>query len=309
MLTTVTLNAAIDKTYFLNSFPLGKVSRAQTMRVNPGGKGLNVARVAGQLGQPVLATGFVGGYNGRFIMDELNRQGIAHDFVQVEGESRLCLNMIDLSNRSSTEVLEPGPEITVEQVEEMKRKIRQLAAKSAIVALSGSVPRGTPTSIYAELITIAKAEGARVFLDASGDALMAGIAAVPEMIKPNEDEVERIIGKKLEREEDLFDSVRELMVRGIKRVIVTLGAAGSLAGVDGRLYRIRAPKLNAVNTVGCGDSFVAGMASAVLQGMNVEDSLRLATAAGSANALTEEAGNVRQEDVDALFKQTVIERL
>ncbi|MCC2683122.1 MAG: tagatose-6-phosphate kinase [Paenibacillaceae bacterium] len=309
MLTTVTLNAAIDKTYFFNSFTLGTVSRTQTMRVNPGGKGLNVARVAGQLGRSVLATGFVGGYNGRFIMDELDRQGIAHDFVQVEGESRLCLNMIDLSNRSSTEVLEPGPEITSDQVEEMKRKIRQLAAKSAIVALSGSVPRGAPTSIYAELIAIAKAEGARVFLDASGDALMAGITAIPEMIKPNEDEVERIIGKKLEREEDLIDSVRELMERGIKRVIVTLGAAGSLAGVDGRLYRIRAPKLDAVNTVGCGDSFVAGMASAVLQGMNVEDSLRLATAAGSANALTEEAGNVRLEDVDALFKQTVIECL
>jgi tagatose 6-phosphate kinase len=99
------------------------------------------------------------------------------------------------------------------------------------------------------------------------------------------------------------------MNRGIRRVIVTLGAAGSLAGVDGQLYRIHAPKIKIVNTVGCGDSFVAGMASAVLQGMNVEDGLRLATAAGSANALTEEAGNVRLEDVDTLFKQTVIERL
>jgi tagatose 6-phosphate kinase len=309
MLTTVTLNAAIDKTYFFSSFKPGTVSRALSMRATPGGKGLNVARVANQLGCPVLATGYVGGHNGRFIMEQLDLQSIAHDFVLVEGESRLCLNMIDSSDYSSTEVLEPGPDITVDQVERMKRKIRQLAEKSTIVAISGSVPRGAPVTIYADLVAIAKSAGAAVFLDASGDALMAGISAVPDLIKPNEDEVERIIGKKLEREEDLFDSIHRLMEQGIKRVIVTLGAAGSLAGVDGQIYRIRAPRLQAVNAVGCGDSFVAGMASAVLQGMSVEDSLRLATATGSANALTEEAGNVRLTDVRKLFQQAEIERL
>lgn len=309
MITTITLNAAIDKTYYLPSFQPGKVSRVATVHAFPGGKGLNVARVAHLLGEPVLASGFVGGHNGEFIRQELDKQGIRHDFVTVEGESRLCLNIIDETSRTSTELLEPGPVITDDHIEAMKRKVRQLAAASSIVAFSGSIPKGAPAAIYAELAAIAKAEGARVFLDTSGDPLLEGIKAQPYLIKPNEEEVAKLIGRPPERESDLYDSVRRLMEQGIECVVVSLGAAGSLAGIRGELYRVTAPSLDAVNTVGCGDAFVAGMAVAVSRGKNAEEALRLATAAGSANALTEQAGNVRLHDVQRFLHEVAIRKM
>jgi tagatose 6-phosphate kinase len=309
LITTVTLNAAIDKTYYLPAFERDKVSRVGKMHAFPGGKGLNVARVVRQLGENVVATGYVGGFNGEFIKKELDKQGIRHDFVTVEGESRLCLNIIDESRRTSTELLEPGPDITADQVEEMKRKVKQLAANSSIVAFSGSIPKGVPATIYADLVAIAKAEGAKVFLDTSGDPLLQALAAKPHFIKPNEQEIEVILGKKPERESDLHETVRRLMAQGIDCVVVSLGAAGSLAGIGGALYRIAAPKLEPVNTVGCGDAFVAGMAVATLRGQSAEECLKLATAAGSANALTEQAGSVRLSDVERFLQQIVAQRL
>jgi tagatose 6-phosphate kinase len=309
MITTITLNAAIDKTYYLPAFEPGGIFRTDNVYACPGGKGLNVARVVRQLGCPVLASGFVGGSNGEFICRELDRQGIPHDFVRTDGESRLCLNIIDSASGISTEILEPGPVVTADQMEAMKRKVRELAAKSQIVAFSGSLPKGAPVHLYAELITLARREGAVVFLDASGDALLEGIRAVPDFIKPNETEVEKIIGRRLERESQLYDSVRQLMSGGIACVAVTLGASGSLVGMRDELYRVHAPKLEAVNTVGCGDAFVAGMAVAMARGEAPGEALRLATAAGSANALTERAGQIRIEDVDRFLGQIRIEKI
>lgn len=306
MITTVTLNAAIDKTYYLPRFELSKVSRVQKMYALPGGKGINVARVLNQLGENTLVTGYVAGKNGEFIENELDKQGISHDFVKVDGESRLCLNIIDESNNSSTELLEQGPVIDVQKVEEMRQRIRQLSQRSKIVVFSGSIPLGVPTNMYKDLIAIAKSEGAKVFLDTSGDALLAGIQAKPFLIKPNEDEVQKILGRKLEKKEDLYESMIEWMNQGISSVVVSLGVEGSIAGFQGELYRVKTPTIQAVNTVGCGDSFVAGMAAAMVKGENILDSLRLATAAGAANALTQEAGNLRLEDLQRLLQQVEI---
>lgn len=307
LITTVTLNAAIDKTYYMEKFPLGKVSRVSTMISVPGGKGINVARVAHQLGGEVLATGFVGGSNGSYIVKELGKSGISSDFVEVEGESRLCLNMIDQSESTSTELLEPGPVITEQQIAEMKAKIGLLAAKSAIVAFSGSLPKGAPASLYAELIGIAKAAGAQAFLDTSGDALLEGVRAKPIFIKPNEDEVEKLIGRKLEKESDVYGGIHQLMEQGIACVVVTLGASGSVAGFDGQLYRVRAPQIEAVNAVGSGDSFVAGMAVAIASEQPFQQAIRLATACGTANALNVQAGDVRSDDVKWLIEQVQID--
>jgi tagatose 6-phosphate kinase len=306
---TVTLNAAIDKTYRVDRFPLGKVSRVGEMISVPGGKGINVARVARQLGGDVVATGFVGGSNGDFIERELSRQGIANDFVRVEGESRLCLNIIDLSTGLSTELLEPGPVVEEQQVAAIRDKVKKLAAGSRVVALSGSLPKGVPASLYAELVGIVKAEGAQAFLDTSGDALAEGVKAQPHLIKPNEDEIEKLLGRKPEREDELYDSIRRLNAQGIACVVVTLGAAGSVAGCEGRLYRIRAPRIDAVNPVGSGDSFVAGMAVAAARGEPIEEALRLATAAGTANALNAQAGDVRPDDVKRLLGEVAVESI
>jgi tagatose 6-phosphate kinase len=307
MITTVTLNAAIDKTYYVDRFELGKVNRVPKVLAVPGGKGINVARVLTQLGAQVTATGFVGGKNGEFIAEQLDKQGIPNDFVKVEGESRLCLNIID-AERRSTELLEPGAAIPEAALQQMLDKIRSLAGKSSLIAMSGSLPAGVPDDYYAELIRAARAVGCRVLLDTSKSPLLKGIEAVPYFIKPNEDEVKALLDPS-DQQADLHRQILALNERGIAYVIVTLGAEGSIAGVEGKLYRIRAPKVEAVNTVGCGDSFVAGMAFALERGDDAESALRLATAAGTANALTLEAGNVRKDDVERLQTEITIERI
>ncbi|MDF2962270.1 MAG: pfkB [Paenibacillus sp.] len=309
MITTVTLNAAIDKTYYVPRFSRESVMRVGRSFAEAGGKGINVARVIRQLGYPVLATGFAGGHNGRFIQQELDRQKIQHDFVEIAGESRICLNIMDESDDSSTEILEPGPAITTDEMELFVEKLRQLAVRSRIVCFSGSLPAGVPVGFYAGLVSTAKREGALVFLDTSGEALLHGAEAAPYMIKPNEQEISRLIGKPLGNQTEMLEQLASLDRMNIPCITVSLGAKGSLTCYDGAFYRVRAPKLQAVNTVGCGDSFIAGMAVCAAQGKSIEEALRYATAVGSANALNEKAGYVNITDVNSLLDQIVLERL
>lgn len=308
-ITTVTLNAAIDKTYRVDGFALGEVSRAAEVISVPGGKGINVARVASQLGGRVLATGFVGGANGQFIVRELDKSGIDHDFVQIDGESRLCLNMIDIRTGVSTELLEPGPEIGADAWSALKRKVREWAARSAVVVFSGSLPRGLPVTAYAELTAIAKTEGAKVFLDTSGEALREGVRAAPDWIKPNADELGLLLGRRPDTEAELYRSLLDISGNGVGCVIATLGADGAVVAAGQQLYRVRAPRIEAVNAVGSGDSFVAGIALGTASGESLEHSLRLASAAGAANALSRQAGDVRGADIRSLLQQVQIETI
>ncbi|MFC4600467.1 1-phosphofructokinase family hexose kinase [Cohnella hongkongensis] len=290
-ITTVTLNAAIDKTYYVPVFDKGKVSRAEKVLATAGGKGLNVARVLKQLGhEEVTATGFAGGYNGQFITSRVKEAGIRSEFVEIPGESRLCLNFIDGRDGSSTEVLEPGPVVGEAHVEAFKQRLRKLSEQSALVVFSGSLPGGAAPELYAELIALARAAGADVFLDSSGAALVRGVEAGPSFIKPNEDEIVSLLPEA--GNGDVREGIRRLMAQGIPVVAATLGADGAIAGAGGRIYRVRIPRIEPVNTVGSGDSFVAGYAYGHVRGWPVEQCLRYAAAAGSANALSETTGDV-----------------
>lgn len=312
MITTFTLNAAIDKTYYVPGVPAfgaGNVVRASRMFAQPGGKGINVARVVHQLGLPVRASGIVGGSNGAYIERALDAIGVVHDFVAVEGESRLCLNMISDADGSSLELLEPGPIVPEERVEALKRKVGELAATSRIVSFSGSIPQGVPAGIYRELVTLAKEAGARVFLDASGAAMLAGIEAAPHLIKPNKDEAQALLGRAIEREADIAEWIARCMEQGITSVIVSLGGDGALAGSEGALYRVRSATIDVVNAVGCGDAFVAGMAVAAAEGRAADDALRFAAAVGTANALSLVAGDVKPADVKRLYAETTVTRM
>ncbi|MCJ8010917.1 1-phosphofructokinase [Paenibacillus sp. KQZ6P-2] len=310
MITTVTLNAAIDKTYYLPSFPMGKVSRVQRFHAAPGGKGINVAKVVAQLGVPVTATGFVGGMNGEIIKQMLTQMEIAHDFISVEGESRICLNILDEANGTSTELLEPGPTVNDAALKEMEVRIGELASRSKIVCFSGSLPAGVPKDFYVKLVSIAKEAGAYVILDASGDALRFGLEAKPDMIKPNEDEVAALLGIEVTDEDALQKAVETLLQKyEMDRISVSLGGAGSLTASKGSSYRVTTPKVEVVSTVGCGDSFVAGMAVSLARNLPLEEGLAMASAAGTSNAMTDQAGLIELEEFEQLRKQVQIDRL
>ncbi|WMT41395.1 1-phosphofructokinase family hexose kinase [Paenibacillus sp. D2_2] len=304
MITTVTLNAAIDKTYYVHSFISGEVHRVARQVAEPGGKGNNVAKVIRLLGGKVTASGFIAGNNGTFIEAGLQARGIDTAFIAANGESRVCLNIMDESSGLSTELLEQGPAVGRSQIAQLKQNLLGLARDSSIVVLSGSLPPGAPAELYAELISIVKTAGARAYLDTSGIAFSAGIEAKPHFVKPNEHELAVWLGKVSLTENESIEAAHKLSDEGISQVCVTLGERGTIAVIDGQGFRVNLPMIQAVNTVGCGDSFVAGMAYSESRGDSPAERLRIATAAAAANAMSERAGHI-EDDVFQRFLHQV----
>lgn len=307
-ITTVTLNAAIDKTYFMPSLQLGHVNRVVKMSAHAGGKGINVARVAHLLGEEVLATGFVGGNAGQFIRDELTELGIRNQFVSVPGESRTCLNIIDESAGSSTELLEAG--ITIDQAAEdrLLQLLEEVKPTTSVLVVSGSLPRGASADLYSRIIRIWGADGAPVLLDTSGAPLLHAVSeAPPAMIKPNEEEMGKLLGASGSGETySLKEAIAGLLRKGIRIAAVSLGAEGALVGQGDTLYTVGSVTVNAVNPVGSGDSFMAGAAVGLHRGYEIEQLLKLATACGASNCLHERTGWVDHEQVEQFMKQVQV---
>ena len=295
MITTITLNVAVDKAYVI-----GKLTDHTVMRVNrctntAGGKGLNVAKVVHLCGEEVQATGFVGGFNGAYVEDMLKKQNIPSRFVHVQGESRSCINVLD-EDGGSTEFLEPGEPIRPEEVQEFLDQFDDIIADSSVVTISGSVPKGVDVTMYAKLIEKIKAQGKKVVLDTSGALLKESIKACPTMVKPKTDEIEDLLGIKVNNHKDLVEGAKKLHEMGIPVVVVSLGGDGALVVSDEGVFRGQPPKIEVVNTVGCGDSMTAAFAVAFARGLSVQEALRYAIAVSAANAMTMETGSFREED-------------
>lgn len=309
MILTVTLNAAIDKRYVVENYQVGEVNRVKECAYVAGGKGLNVSKTAAIAGAEVLATGFVGGHAGAYITEAVEKQGVATDFIQVKGESRSCINIYDTVNKTQTEFLEPGVVVSEEEQRAFYLKFDQLLAKCDVVAMSGSVPKGIGTDMYPKLVAMAKAAGKKIIVDTSGALLEEAVKAKPNMVKPNIDEIRLLTGKQILGREELIEAGIELQKSGIERVVISLGADGSLMFVDEGVYQAVVPKIDAVNTVGCGDCMTAGFAISFEQGMSPEEALRFASATSAASAMREETGYFETEDMKALFDQIEIKKL
>lgn len=309
MILTVTLNAAIDKRYVVEGFRTGEVNRVKECTYVPGGKGLNVSKPASIYGAEVVATGFAGGHAGAYIEDALKPFGIKSAFYHVDAESRSCINIWDEVNQVQTEFLEPGFTLTEEDFAGFEEKFRQLVKEAKVVAMSGSVPKGLDGTAYQRLVKIVKEAGIPVILDTSGKLLEMGIEAIPTMIKPNIDEIRMLTGKRCDDISEIIDAAKAIHERGVKIVAVSLGAEGSLAVGDEGIFRARVPKIDAVNTVGCGDSMIAGFALGLSKGLPLEETLRLASAISAAAAMREETGFFVMEDMEKLLPQIEITRL
>lgn len=309
MILTVTLNAAIDKRYVVEGFRTGEVNRVKECTYVPGGKGLNVSKPASIYGAEVVATGFAGGHAGAYIEDALKPFGIRSAFYHVDAESRSCINIWDEVNQVQTEFLEPGFTLTEEDFAGFEAKFRQLVQEAKVVAMSGSVPKGLDGTAYQRLVKIVKDAGITVILDTSGKLLEMGIEAIPTMIKPNIDEIRMLTGKRCDDISEIIEAARAIHERGVKIVAVSLGADGSLAVGDDGIFRARVPKIDAVNTVGCGDSMIAGFALGLSKGLPLEETLRLASAISAAAAMREETGFFVMEDMEKLLPQIEITRL
>lgn len=309
MILTVTLNPAVDKTYTAGGLITGNVNRMRTAMSFAGGKGINVARVLRQYGQRVCATGFLGGYAGDFIEDTLLDKQVECQFIRVEGETRSNINIL-ADDGFVTEILEPGPLVEAEQLEEFLAVYEELIAECEIVILSGSTGRGVPEDIYKTLIERARLRGLRTMLDTSGESLRAGMEAKPYFIKPNQKELEYIVGHKLVNREDVIEAAQKIHADGIAHVVVSMGKNGLLYVCSGGVALYARPEnVQALNTVGCGDCVVASYAMSFMKKDKREEALRRAAAISAANATTLKSADVPFGTAEELYESITVEKL
>lgn len=308
MITTVTLNVAVDKAYTVKELNKGEVMRVLQCSNTAGGKGLNVAKVVKLCGEEVLATGFVGGHNGAYVEELLKEKNVPSRFVHVQGETRSCINVL-AEDGSSTEFLEPGEPVRPEDVQNFLDQFEEIIRESSVVTISGSIPKGVPSDIYGQLITKIKGAGKQVILDTSGKLLEEGVKSCPTMIKPNDDEIEALLGVPVTNREEIIEGARKLQGMGIEIVVVSLGSDGALVVTEDGVIQGRPPKIEVVNTVGCGDSMTAAFAVGLSRGYSIEETLRYAVAVSAANAMTMQTGNFRQEDMEKILPEVEMLRI
>lgn len=309
MITTVTLNASIDKAYYMDQeITNGEVMRVSKCINSAGGKGLNVARIVKLCNEDVLATGLVGGYNGRYLEALLKQDQIDFDFEHVKGETRSCINVLD-SKYGSTEYLEPGCVIDINEEIKFIERFKKIVKDSDIVTISGSIPKGINTDIYQRLITIVKELGKKVILDTSGDLLKEGLKARPTMVKPNQDEIEKLFNTKITSIDDVVSYAKKIHNQGIENVVISLGGDGALLVCDEGVFQGKPPKIKVVNTVGCGDSMVGAFSIAMARNYSKVEALRFAVAVASANAMSLNTGKFDQDVYKQLLNEIqIIER-
>ncbi len=304
MITTVTLNPAVDKTYTTTGLIMGQVNRMKSVRNIAGGKGINVAKILRQYGHPVTAMGFLGGYTGAFIETYIKEIQAVGAFTTIREETRSSINIV-AEDGYVTEILEPGPEISQGELECFLADYRQKIGQSELVILSGSVPKGIPEDIYLTLIQLAKEQGKKVILDTSGTYLAAGIKAQPFMIKPNLKELEYFVGHRISGVDEAALVARKLVEDGIAHVMVSLGKKGLLYTAEGmeRVLYTKSPEIKQKNTIGCGDSVVASFCMSYLNEADPEEIIKKAAAISTANATTLDIAVIPMEQAEELYQE------
>ena len=309
MILTVTLNSSIDKLYLMESVQPETVMRVKEVHNTAGGKGLNVSRIAAKLGEPVTAMGFIGGFNGQYLESLVSSPLIQCAFTHVEGETRSCINCWDLSAGRSTEYLEPGCPVTAVDVTRFLNDFLLQLPAADVVTVSGSAPEGVPDDFYGELIRRCRSAGVPVLVDTSGARLIFAVKEKPFFIKPNEDEIVQLTGHSFSGMNEAVSSLKKLYDSGIPNVVLSLGADGALFTCREGVFHGRPPKISPRNTVGCGDSMVAGFAAGFVRRLSAEDTFRTALAVSAASALSLFTGDFDPADYDRLYTDVTIDRV
>ncbi len=309
MIITVTMNPAIDKTVEVSKFIYGNLNRIQKVEYDAGGKGINVSKTICELGGQSIATGFIAGNNGQTIVNVLKAKGIDCDFVEVEGETRTNTKVVE-SDGTLTELNEPGPCITEKKLSELKHKLLEYAKEGNVFVFAGSIPAGIPKTIYGELISLVKKKGAKVLLDADGEAFRKAVEAGPDFIKPNKAELAEYCG--LEADADsasLLKAADKLREKGVKNIVVSMGDIGGIFLLED--YQVWCPglKVEVHSTVGAGDAMVAALSYAEDNQLKREDVVRLCMAVSAGAVTTIGTKPPSKEVVDELIKQVTIKEI
>lgn len=300
MIYTVTFNPSIDYIMFTNGFEIKGLNRATSTYKFAGGKGINVSRVLKTLGVSSTALGFAGGFPGEFIDQTLEESQIKTDFIKVDEDTRIN---VKLKSGDETEINAPGPSITDDQFLALLNQIKQTTKEDTVI-VAGSVPKSIPSDAYAQIAEITQSTGAKLVVDAEKDLVNTVLKYQPLFIKPNKDELEEMFDMTVESDQDVVKYGREILKEGAQSVIISLGGDGAIYIDKARSIKAQNPKGQVVNTVGSGDSTVAGMVAGLESGLSLEDAFQQAVASGTATAFTEDLATI--EDIEKIKSQVTI---
>ena len=286
MIYTVTFNPSLDYIVSVDDFKLGLTNRTSSELILPGGKGTNVSTVLKNLGLESTALGFVAGFTGNEIVKRLNDMGIKSDFISIEnGISRINLK---LKSIDGTEINGAGPDISEEKVNELMDKLNQLKEGDVLV-LAGSIPNTLPEDIYERIMARLDGRGIRIVVDATKDLLVNVLQYHPFLIKPNNHELGEIFGVKIGNKADVITYAKKMQEKGARNVLVSMAGDGAvLVAEDGSIFQSEAPKGKVVNSVGAGDSMVAGFIAGYLEDGSYGKAFQMGVCTGSASAFSEE---------------------
>ena len=303
MLVCVSLNPAIDKRLRLDRLQPGRANRVSEVTRAAGGKAVHVAMVLQTLGADPLWLGFAGGAAGHDLVEGLRQLSISTEVVPTTSGTRTNLEILE-DGGGVTEILEPGGNVGPAELERMTGAFRQIVSqhgKAATAMLSGSLPPGVPEDYCRTLVELAHHHGSKVFVDTSGGAFRAALEGHPDFVKPNREEAETWIGKKIEGMQSAESVLSAILDAGAAAAAITLGAGGLIwRSANEKALFATGPELVARSCVGSGDATLAGFAFAAQKGFTAAESVRLAAACGSANCLADGPGRARAEDIARL---------
>lgn len=297
MIYTVTFNPAIDYVVRVEDFSLGQVNRSSREEIQFGGKGINVSVMLNHLGTDSCALGFLAGFTGKAIEDGLHRMGIRTDFIHLsQGMTRIN---VKLKAKEETEINGQGPGISQADFQKLLEQVALLRPGDTLV-LAGSIPQSLPDDVYERIIQSLAGKDIQVVVDATRDLLCHVLKYQPFLIKPNHIELGEIFDRTLHTDEEIRECASLLQQRGARNVLVSMAGDGAiLLDETGAFHKIAAPKGEVKNSVGAGDSMVAGFLAGYLQSRDYETALRTGAAAGSATAFSE--GLAQRDEVQALL--------
>ncbi len=298
MIYTVTFNPALDYVIRMESLKLGTVNRSSAEAVYYGGKGINVSTVLKNIGVDSVALGFVAGFTGKEIEEGVKNMGVATDFIKLpEGMSRIN---VKIKAEQETEINGQGPAISMEKVEKLFEKLDRLEKGDCLV-LAGTIPASLPSDIYEQIMDRLKDKEIHIVVDATKDLLLNVLKYHPFLIKPNNHELGEMFGVVLKTDEEIVEYAKKLQERGARNVLISMAGDGAILLTETKeVYKMGVPKGTVVNSVGAGDSMVAGFVASYFKEHDYLKALKFGTATGSATAFSE--GLATMDKVEELLK-------
>jgi len=302
---SITLNPALDRTLWVEKIQSDDPNRIEREERYAGGKGIDVSRVLATLGIANRALGFVGGFEGEELEGRLLNEGISCDFIRISGDTRTNIIVNDQSTGNQISFSGKGPEIKPYELMQIIHKVEKLE-EPEVVIISGSLPPGIHAEIYRKIIEMTRAKGTRVILDTDGEALKVGIQGFPDIIKPNIHELSRLLDVELSELDGIVTAAQEVREKGVEIVLVSMGARGMLLVGGEEQYLASPPEVKVVNTIGAGDSAVAGFVYGLVGNKSLKDALIFAVAAGTATTLRPGTALCQKGDFFKLIEQVKV---